>query len=1215
MKKILRSVTACLLAAILCAGMIPVSAIAEETANDTVSPTSDVDIGDVNIEGTNSFGAMLAEDITDSGEMSETVNEYEAGYGITAVEITDGVATVAYDSLETANLVVSIYSEDGTQMITSGKTEVTADETTATVTIDGDMPAYFTAEAFLLDTYDFSPLCESYSTPLYTQEMQELLASTTADYDAELVLNLDEDETTNFAVYHENIKQIPCLEGANILVSADSETRTYVFENVNEQITSLQSGDIFAYGYGEEDLLIVKVDTISVGDTTAVITGVDTEMSEVFAAVKIEGYSDTEDMVVDTSTADEGVIYRGLEENEVQTFAFEGNVGATAAHVFDFDGESKVTENGVQTVSKVSGTVKFEVPVTIKYYISTATQYVEFKAEPTVKAEVSVSGKIEKSISLGCLPVSPCPGIYVKFEPKLVLGFDCDATFTAKISMTFGVKADSTSGVKNLTSAPIVDVDLSVEGKVTFGVDWVPSISIFHENVVSASLTTFTGLELTAKGEGNLYETKNAQTIHLCKECLSVDIVFRAEITGEVRFSEWLTMPVTIGKFTIPLDVMYYSFDKSEFGIGECPYKAYRVTVQPKDANGNALSNIKVAVSNKTATTNFLGTAAFYLPKGTYVFIADDGMEVWSKTVHIGEAQKVVLSKSPRPSSSLDNSDMHMTIDNGPVVASGSCGANAYWKLYRSGLLHIVGSGEMYGWGSDTMPWKLYRETINSVIIESGITSIGDTAFYKCISLKNVTIPNSVSTIGYRALSECISLTSIIIPDSVTSIAGGVFWGCSSLTNVTISNNVTSIGERVFIDCTSLTSISIPSGVTSIGYGAFYRCTSLTSITIPNGVTAIGSNAFSNCTSLTSITIPNGVTAIGSNAFSDCTSLTSITVPSSVTVIGEGVFYHCTSLTSVIIPSSFTSVRKYTFSNCTSLTSITIPNTIISIEMFAFDGCTALSDVYYTGTQSQWNAITIDFSNTPLTSATIHYNSTMPTALSYGTVDVPAYNAVIGGTYETVTSEDGSATYKTASFEGLVPQKAYTLLVLASTEVEDALTASNLLYIKQGAAAEDGTLQFTYIPREDIVPCYVMVCGASENDLSGAQITFPTMASNEACRTVTPTVVYDGATLTEGVDYVVVGTVDYTEAGEYTCTIRGICDYTGTVACSYTVYVAGDITADALVTTDDARLALQKILGFSEAFSAHETVIADMNGDTRIDSSDVRCMLQAIVTE
>ncbi len=177
--------------------------------------------------------------------------------------------------------------------------------------------------------------------------------------------------------------------------------------------------------------------------------------------------------------------------------------------------------------------------------------------------------------------------------------------------------------------------------------------------------------------------------------------------------------------------------------------------------------------------------------------------------------------------------------------------------------------------------------------------------------------------------------------------------------------------------CSVLTSVSISNSVTSIDDYAFYGCSSLTSTTIPDSVTSIGNFAFYGCNSLTSVTIPNSVTSIGSLAFGECGSLTSVAIPDSVISIDAYAFFGCSSLTSVKIPNGITSING-TFQSCSSLTNVTIPVSVTSIGSYAFDKCTSLTDVYYGGSEAEWNAIEIGSYNDYLTSATVHYNSTGP---------------------------------------------------------------------------------------------------------------------------------------------------------------------------------------------------------------------------------------------
>ena len=192
--------------------------------------------------------------------------------------------------------------------------------------------------------------------------------------------------------------------------------------------------------------------------------------------------------------------------------------------------------------------------------------------------------------------------------------------------------------------------------------------------------------------------------------------------------------------------------------------------------------------------------------------------------------------------------------------------------------LVFTGSGDMYDYTDGPFaPYteEGYSKDVTKVIIEYGITSIGDYTF------THGPIPDE---------NGFVSLTSVTIPNSVTSIGETAFCGSTSLTSIKIPSSVTKIDMEAFRDCISLTEIIIPDSVTSIGAGAFWGCTSLTSITIPSNVTSIGYYAFSNCRNLANITIPNSVTYIEKYAFKGCTSLTEIIIPDSVTNIDNTTF-------------------------------------------------------------------------------------------------------------------------------------------------------------------------------------------------------------------------------------------------------------------------------------------------------------------------------------
>lgn len=327
------------------------------------------------------------------------------------------------------------------------------------------------------------------------------------------------------------------------------------------------------------------------------------------------------------------------------------------------------------------------------------------------------------------------------------------------------------------------------------------------------------------------------------------------------------------------------------------------------------------------------------------------------------------------------------------IVSSGSCGENITWELDDSGTLTIKGTGEMTDYDHEYIynyldkhrqkvfsPW-LNSEEVKEVIIEAGVTSIGNYSFKGCKNLKRVTIPNGVTNFGEGSFNSCTSLEKINIPNSVTTIEHYVFEKCSSLKSLDIPESVTYIGNSAFFECKGLKNLNIPDSVTSLGGDAFNSCSNLESVTLSKSLTSIGFSLFEKCTSIKRVDIPYGVTIIETSAFYGCTSLESVIIPNSVTTLQEFLFQHCTSLKSITIPGSVTNATYHAFAGSTSFESITflsgitslsypagnanlktlnIPNTISEFDG-EFDEVSGLT-VNFNGTREEWNAVEQDVS-------------------------------------------------------------------------------------------------------------------------------------------------------------------------------------------------------------------------------------------------------------
>ena len=267
------------------------------------------------------------------------------------------------------------------------------------------------------------------------------------------------------------------------------------------------------------------------------------------------------------------------------------------------------------------------------------------------------------------------------------------------------------------------------------------------------------------------------------------------------------------------------------------------------------------------------------------------------------------------------------------AVDSGQCGENLTWTLDKEGLLIISGTGEMED--SDYFRGTFNRNPqIKKVILEEGVTSIGESAFYDCENLQEVIISDGVVTIGAEAFSECLSLQDVNIPNSVTSIGQLAFKRCTGLKSVVIPDSVTNMEGYIFDGCKNLKSIKFPNGIKKMEF--LRDCSSLEQVVIPDSVINIEDESFANCTSLKNITIPDNVTNIAKRAFSNCRSLESVVLSKNIAKINKDTFLGCHSLKSITIPDGVTTIEPYAFYDCKALSDIELPNSVTTIGNFAF---------------------------------------------------------------------------------------------------------------------------------------------------------------------------------------------------------------------------------------------------------------------------------------
>lgn len=196
---------------------------------------------------------------------------------------------------------------------------------------------------------------------------------------------------------------------------------------------------------------------------------------------------------------------------------------------------------------------------------------------------------------------------------------------------------------------------------------------------------------------------------------------------------------------------------------------------------------------------------------------------------------------------------------------------------------YITSSNDSYA------PWYEKIQNITQLIVEGGVTTLGDNILYYSYSDSNS-----------KFHSFHPNLRKVKLPEGLSCIGASAFCDSPELTEVKIPSTVTKIKDSAFSRCTGLTKIELPPQLEEVGYSSFYGCSGLTEITIPSSVKTIRSGAFEECYNLESVTLSEGIGEIGNEAFKR-TNLKSLNIPKSVKKLGRDIVYNCWHLPYITI--------------------------------------------------------------------------------------------------------------------------------------------------------------------------------------------------------------------------------------------------------------------------------------------------------------------------
>ncbi|MBQ8927491.1 MAG: leucine-rich repeat protein [Oscillospiraceae bacterium] len=958
----------------------------------------------------NSLGGYLTELTEGSTEPREETAQYAAGtflIGEIGFDPQSGIATVYSTQTLPCTVEVSLLSDPEGACLTTASAQVQPDEEEVLTQVQLDaacLPEFYYLSAQLLDLFG-NPLCAPFTLTTHTRQMREVMEAQISDFPEEQVINLDDSEKTNFLVVSEDTVIADTTGDANALVSADYDSNTFVFEHPDEALCALTPGQPF-FAQSGEDIIAVEIVSAETDGDTLILKGDDTNIADILDVIKIEASADLSDAEV--------------EPGECVTDEF------TLKRVADDDSEVQL-ERGVSLDfpvkfgEHVEATVSFGLTMEISFYkyFGYTNVDISIKMPVTISAQV----KAEKNVDLTqpfayiCVPTG-VPGLLVRFEPKFVLEAKAKVEFkyavTPKIGFSYDSDTDSMPQFYHSLDRDNGKATFKIEGEVFVGVSINPTICIINDKIVSAELEGKVGVKLTATlveltvqdgdAESNvlIVADTSEDSIHCCEGfCIEGDCSFVFEVNFKLTVL-LIELKANVATVTIPLFDWYFS-PTVGFGLGECPNRAYKLTVNVKDEAGNPCAGVTTDIDGQSLTTGSGGQSVFYCARGSHVLTIRDeyGYAAYTQRFYINSRKKTIdiirsengsitSPQAPTEPEETTVNEQYMEIteeftspvpEELQVWETGTIGeSDVHYIFYKNGFLYIYGTGEIpdfpatgsYNTGyspfnHDYGTFKVFYDPdyynmsrdILEVYIENSdpdnpITRIGNSVFDSCVNLEYVSMPDTVTSIGERAFNRCYSLKDIHFSQSLQSIETSAFSECESLDVANLPDSVTGIGDYAFHGCSGLQTLHLPENDgCKVGQSAF-ASSGIRKLVLPSNITYYdeepsdpepGNNMFNNCQNLESVEVAPGLPALSASMFSYCKNLKNVTLPDNMQTIASSAFYSCTSLTGICLPSSLQKIGSAAFSECESLTDITIPDTVTELGEYnalyneSYGGC------------------------------------------------------------------------------------------------------------------------------------------------------------------------------------------------------------------------------------------------------------------------------------
>ena len=976
------------------------SVVAATSSFDTLKKTGEASKvttvnNDYELVSTNSLGGYIAEmsenqqDMSISSENTElfSVNALDFDYETKLLSV---ISTQSSDCKIEVSFIDTATNEtfiNETYDVKSGKKVATEKVIEA-----AEFPEYYLIKAKLASDSG-KELSQESICYKYTEDMQEILKADINDFESEQVVNFDESETTNFLVLSEDTVKAESNEEQNVLLSADYDNEVFVFDNVDETVSSLESGEFFYIQPNEEDIIAIAVDSIETDGEQAIVKGSGEKIDDMFDFIKFESAPEKMQTIVTAPPEENGVTYEGYEPGQefVLPAGSEINFDYSPNVLLSADIQKSTTRSAIIEAGGASVSGSLTINTDINFYKK--KKHIHFGVEITpvinftVAYGVETGGeiqleKLEKKmfdydptekteippIEIGHLKIgTSLPGVYFYITPEIVISISGSIYLDVESQcFTLGFEYDSKNGgfknLSNFSAEPFKVTKLGIEGElsVKFCINTkfvaLSKSLAYIEGTISVGPTL--SFDMNSAELSELENTKysvevaqpgeNVDSKHACKFCISGQLSTDWGVSIGATVLEKSTKRLEFTKPLLTKDIYISSTNPTKpFNLGKCENKQYKTVINVVDANGNPVKCAGIAVkgpSNAQMVTDS-SSAKFYCmhdQEFIYSVYKDDALAAptASGSFTIKNAPKTIT---------VDIDSSKIAIQTGAAVTT----AVTTKPTVTTTTTALIDS--MIPEGCRIIETKQLGDHVGAALYEDGhlwIYGYGDMN-----TPSSFTNADKITEVEFEdMLIEEYDNKGNLIEENVknpviTSIGDNVFNGCKNLKEIEIPDTIKSIGNYAFSKCTALEDFTLPTSLKTVGNYAFLECNELTKVEFPESVETIGSYVFYNCKNIKEVCIGKNVTSIGSSLFGG-TPITKLTVPyvdkniTNIKNIGNGFLANPETLNTIIVTGG-NEIPAYAFCGLYNLEKVVLSNTIESIGNNAFTGCCSLNSIEY----------------------------------------------------------------------------------------------------------------------------------------------------------------------------------------------------------------------------------------------------------------------------